>query len=103
MDITVGQVIAACNGKDNYSLVLMEILNEGWNVPENHFFPLWFHEIKAYTNLDHSEYLECFESIKSKFGIDFKASRSDPEFKDMALFAFDRALVIALIDLYANA
>jgi hypothetical protein len=100
---TLQQYVTACNGNVNDALVLIDILDEGWNVPEDHFFPLWFKEIETNTKIHSSEYMGCFERIKSRFGINFKASRSDEDFEIMALFAFDLPLVIALIDLYANA
>jgi hypothetical protein len=96
------QYITACNGKTSDALILIDVLEEGWYVPENHFFPLWFNEIETNTKVDPVEYLKCFDRIKSRFGIDFKASRSDQEFKKMVLFAFDRELVLALIELYSN-
>ena len=100
---TLQQYVTACNGNADDALVLIDILDEGWNVPADHFYPLWFEEIETNTKVDQAQYLKCFEKIKSRFGIDYKASRSDEDFEIMALFAFDRDLVIALIDLYANA
>ena len=96
------QYITACNGKVNDALILIDVLEEGWYVPENHFFPLWFHELETNTKVDPAEYLQCFERIKSRFGIDYKASRSDPEFNKVVLFAFDRQALLNIIDLYAN-
>jgi hypothetical protein len=100
---TMQQYVTACNGNTNDALVLIDILDEGWCIPQNYFFPLWFEEIETNTKVDPSEYMKCFDRIKSRFGIDYKPSRSDEDFEIMALFAFDLPLVIALIDLYANA
>ncbi len=99
---SVEQYVTACNGNLNDALILIDVLEEGWFVPENHFFPLSFYELEANTKVDPALYLECFTRLQRKFGVDFKASRSDSGLKKMALFAFDRALVIALIELYAN-
>jgi hypothetical protein len=99
---SVQQYIKACKGNLSDALILIDVLEEGWFIAQNHFFPLWFEELEANTKVDPVEYMACFKRIKERFAIDFKASRSDEEFEKMVLFAFDRLVVLALIEIYAN-
>lgn len=96
------QVVKACNGNQNDALILVDILQEGWYVPDDEFFPVHYSDLEEMTSVPRIKYAQIFNRLENKFGIKQKSTAGDPDRERFIRLAFSRDTVITLIDLYAN-
>ena len=99
---TLEQVVAACDGRTNDALVLIEFIEEGWYLPPYYYFPVIFEFLQEDVKVHRSEFLDVFRRLESRFDIKRKPFRSEPDEETQTRFGFDLQLVITLIDLYSN-
>jgi hypothetical protein len=99
---SIEQIVKACNGNENDALILVDILQEGWYVPDDEFFPVHYSDLEEMTSVPRIKYAQIFNRLENKFGVKQKSTAGDPDRERFIRLAFSRDTVISLIDLYAN-
>jgi hypothetical protein len=94
------EVLKACNHNENDALILIDILEEGWYVPENEFFPVHYDDLEELTNVPRIKYAQIFNRLESRFGLQQKSTSCDPDRESFIRLAFNLDEIINLIQLY---
>jgi hypothetical protein len=99
---SIEQIVKSCNGNENDALILADILQEGWYVPEDEFFPVHYSDLEETTSVARIKYAQIFNRLENRFGVKQMSTSCDPDRECFIRLSFNRDTVISLIDLYAN-
>lgn len=94
------EVLKACNDNENDALILIDVLEEGWYVPEYEFFPVHYDDLEELTKVPRIKYAQIFNRLESRFGLQLKSTSGDPDRESFIRLAFNLDEIINLIQLY---